>query len=44
MPQLSLLEPGESVLVDDVSGRIPYTPGFLDEATGRPGVTAPTTT
>jgi alkylated DNA repair dioxygenase AlkB len=33
MPQLSLLEAGESVLVDDASGRIAYTPGFVDEAT-----------
>jgi alkylated DNA repair dioxygenase AlkB len=33
MPQLSLLEPGESVLVDDASGRIAYTPGFVDETT-----------
>jgi alkylated DNA repair dioxygenase AlkB len=32
MPQLSLLEAGESVLVDDESGRIAYTPGFVDEA------------
>jgi alkylated DNA repair dioxygenase AlkB len=33
MPQLSLLEPGESVLVDDASGRIAYTPGFVDDGT-----------
>lgn len=33
MPQLSLLEPGDSVLVDDATGRIAYTPGFVDEAT-----------
>src|SRR5688572_28780152 len=33
MPQLSLLEAGESVLVDDETGRIAYTPGFVDEAT-----------
>jgi alkylated DNA repair dioxygenase AlkB len=33
MPQLSLLEAGESVLVDDASGRIAYTPGFVDETT-----------
>ena len=33
MPQLSLLEAGESVLVDDTSGRIAYTPGFVDETT-----------
>jgi alkylated DNA repair dioxygenase AlkB len=33
MPQLSLLEAGESVLVDDASGRIAYTPGFVAEAT-----------
>ena len=31
MPQLSLLEAGESVLVDDVTGRISYAPGFVDE-------------
>ena len=33
MPQLSLLEAGESVLVDDASGRIAYTPGFVDAST-----------
>jgi len=33
MPQLSLLEAGESVLVDDVTGRISYAPGFVDEGT-----------
>lgn len=33
MPQLSLLEAGESVLVDDASGRIAYTPGFVSDAT-----------
>jgi alkylated DNA repair dioxygenase AlkB len=33
MPQLSLLEDGESVLVDDASGRIAYTPGFVDKTT-----------
>jgi alkylated DNA repair dioxygenase AlkB len=33
MPQLSLLEAGESVLVDDASGRIAYTPGFVPDAT-----------
>jgi alkylated DNA repair dioxygenase AlkB len=32
-PQLSLLERGETVYVDDASGRIVYTPGFVDEAT-----------
>jgi alkylated DNA repair dioxygenase AlkB len=32
MSQLSLLEAGESVLLDDASGRIAYTPGFVDEA------------
>ena len=31
-PQLSLLERGETVYVDDPSGRIVYTPGFVDEA------------
>ena len=29
MPQLSLFPPGESVLVDDASGRIAYTPRFV---------------
>jgi alkylated DNA repair dioxygenase AlkB len=33
MPQLSLLERGETVYVDDASGRIAYTPGFVDRAT-----------
>lgn len=32
MPQLSLLERGETVYADDASGRIAYTPGFVDEA------------
>ena len=32
MPQLSLLEAGESVLVHGATGRIAYTPGFVDEA------------
>jgi alkylated DNA repair dioxygenase AlkB len=32
MPQLSLLERRETVYVDDASGRIAYTPGFVDEA------------
>ena len=32
MPQLSLLERRETVFVDDTSGRIAYTPGFVDEA------------
>jgi alkylated DNA repair dioxygenase AlkB len=31
--QLSLLEAGESVLVDDASGRIAYAPAFVDEGT-----------
>jgi alkylated DNA repair dioxygenase AlkB len=31
MPQLSLLEPSETVYVDDASGRIAYTPGFVDQ-------------
>jgi alkylated DNA repair dioxygenase AlkB len=31
MPQLSLLEPRETVYADDASGRIAYTPGFVDE-------------
>ena len=33
MPQLSLLERGETVYVDDASGRIAYTPEFVDPAT-----------
>jgi alkylated DNA repair dioxygenase AlkB len=33
MPQLSLLERGETVYVDDASGRIAYTPGFVEQAT-----------
>jgi hypothetical protein len=33
MPQLSLLEAGESVLVDHASGRIVYTPGVVSDAT-----------
>ena len=32
MPQLSLLERGEMVYVDDASGRIAYTPGFVAPA------------
>ena len=32
MPQLSLLEPADSVLLDDASGRIAYTPGFVEQA------------
>jgi len=32
MPQLSLLEPRASVLVDDATGRIAYTPAFVDQA------------
>jgi len=31
MPQLSHFEPCETVLVDDVRGRIVYTPGFVSE-------------
>ena len=30
MPQLSLLEAGETVFVDDATGRIAYTPAFVD--------------
>jgi alkylated DNA repair dioxygenase AlkB len=32
MPQLPLFTPGASVLVDDDSGRIDYTPGFVSAA------------
>ncbi|HQZ17787.1 MAG TPA: alpha-ketoglutarate-dependent dioxygenase AlkB [Vicinamibacteria bacterium] len=31
MPQLSLFEPCETVLVNDARGRIVYTPGFVSE-------------
>ncbi len=33
MPQLSLLEHGETVYLDDASGRITYTPGLVEPAT-----------
>lgn len=33
MPQLPLFEPAETVLVDDASGQIAYTPGFVDDST-----------
>ena len=35
MPQLSLFDVSERVLVDDERGRIVYTPGFVDAATAR---------
>jgi alkylated DNA repair dioxygenase AlkB len=35
MPQLSLFDVSEVVLVDDERGRIVYTPGFVDAATSR---------
>ena len=35
MPQLPLFEPAETVLVDDASGRIIYTPSFVDGATAQ---------
>lgn len=35
MPQLSLFEPGETVLSDDEMGRIVYTPRFVAPATAR---------
>jgi alkylated DNA repair dioxygenase AlkB len=35
MPQLSLFEPRETVLVDDERGRIAYTPLFVPAATAR---------
>ena len=33
MPQLPLFEPAETLLFDDTSGRIVYTPGFVDGRT-----------
>ena len=33
MPQLTLFDPGDRVLVDDERGRIAYTPRFVDAAT-----------
>src|SRR5919107_970912 len=33
MPQLTLFEPGETLLADDARGRIAYTPRFVDAAT-----------
>jgi alkylated DNA repair dioxygenase AlkB len=33
MPQLTLFDPGDTVLVDDERGRIVYTPRFVDAAT-----------
>jgi alkylated DNA repair dioxygenase AlkB len=33
MPQLSLFQPSETVLVDDDRGRVAYTPSFVDAAT-----------
>lgn len=33
MPQLTLFDPGDRVLVDDERGRIAYTPHFVDAAT-----------